>query len=309
MSKLNTAIMLLKNDRKAFGRAFALRMSQAPVCRILPDRLFLKIVYRLYVGEKLNLKDPRTFNEKLQWLKLNNRLPRYSEMVDKVSAKEYVSGIIGEKYIIPTLGIWDKFEDIDFDSLPKQFVLKCSHDSGSVVICKDKSTFDIMQAKERLNRGLKNDLFWFGREWPYKWLKRRILAEQYMGDKKTGELRDYKFFCFNGKCKCFKIDFDRFIRHRANYFDCDANLMKFGELECLPDFEKEIAMPGEIRQMECLSEKLAAGEPFVRIDFYDVDGHIYFGEMTFFPASGFGPFVPKEWDEKLGDWLNLPEKR
>lgn len=277
--------------------------------RILPNSLYLKLTYYKRIGKKLNLKSPQTFNEKLQWLKLYNRKPEYTKMVDKYEAKQYVEKIIGKEYIIPTLGIWNKFEDIDFDKLPNQFVLKCTHDSGGVIICKDKKEFEKDKAREEINICLKANYFYRSREWPYKNVKPRIIAEQYMEDNKSKELRDYKFFCFNGKVKCFKIDFDRFLQHRANYYDTSLKILPFGEAICPPDYNRNLEIPEQINKMIMLAEKLSKDIPFLRVDFYEVNGKIYFGELTFFPASGLGKFTNEEWDKTLGSWIELPKGR
>lgn len=201
--------------------------------------------------------------------------------------------------------MWDRFEDIDFDSLPDQFVLKCTHDSGGLVICRDKNRLDIDAACRKINKSLKTNYFYFGREWPYKDVMPRIIAEKYMEDSSTGELRDYKFFCFDGVVKCYKVDFDRFNAHRANYYTADDELMEFGEEICPPDFDKFIRIPENLRVMKKLAARLSEAHAFLRTDFYDVDGQIYFGELTFFPASGFGKFIYKGNDELLGSWIKL----
>lgn len=309
MSKISTFIKLLKNDRKRIYGAFIFNLSKTSFSHLISDKHFLKMQYKAAFGKKLNLNNPATYNEKLQWLKLYDRNPKYTKMVDKYEVKEYVANLIGEEYIIPTIGVWDNFDDIDFDKLPEKFVLKCTHDSGSVVVCNNKSSFDYEKAKAKLNKGLRRDLFWHGREWPYKDLPRRIIAEQYLEDEKQQELRDYKLFCFNGVCRCFKVDFDRFVDHRANYFDIGKNLLKFGEKVCMPDFDRKIEIPDSINEMIVLAEKLSKNITFLRVDFYFANGKIYFGELTFFPASGFGPFIPDEWDYTLGNWIRLPEKK
>ena len=275
---------------------------------LMDDERYLKKLYKMLMGKSLNLDNPQTFNEKLQWLKLHDRKPEYTTMVDKYEAKKYVASIIGDQYIIPTLGIWDKFEDIDFGKLPNQFVLKCTHDSGGLVICKDKNTLDLSVAKKKINQSLNRNYYYAWREWPYKNVKPRIIAEKYMEDHSTSELRDYKFFCFGGMAKCYKVDFDRFVEHRANYFSADGELMKIGEEICPPDFNKEIPVPKNLEKMKEFAEKLSATQPFLRADFYDVDGHVYFGELTFYPASGFGKFIYDGNDELLGSWIKLPEK-
>ena len=269
------------------------------------DETFLKILYKFIINKELNLKNPQTFNEKLQWLKLNDRKDIYTTMVDKYEVKKYVSAIIGKEYVIPTLGVYDKFNEIDFKKLPNKFVIKCTHDSGSVIICKDKKKFDIKMAKKKINKALKHNYYYTGREWPYKNVKPRIIIEEYMQDEKLKELRDYKFFCFNGKVNLFKVDLDRFLEHRANYYDKNLKLLKFGEEVCPPDFEKKIEIPKDIMKMIELAEKLSNEKKFVRIDFYYTNKKIYFGEMTFYPASGFGKFTSEDWDYKLGKWINI----
>lgn len=275
----------------------------------LSDETYLKLKFYALIGKKLDLKNPKTFNEKLQWLKLYDRKPEYTMMVDKYLVRDYIKEKLGEEYLIPLLGVWDDPDEIDFEKLPEQFVLKCNHNSGlGMYICKDKSQMDIEKVKSELRKGLSQDYYLTGREWPYKSVRPRIIAEQYMEDAKTSELRDYKFFCFNGEVKCFKVDFDRFVSHRANYYDTNGKLLPFGEKVCPPDFEREIEMPINLDLMLELAKKLSNGIPFVRVDFYEVNGKVYFGELTFYPASGFGPFIPEEWDFTLGSWISLPDK-
>ena len=276
--------------------------------RLIPDDVYLKIKYKAVFNKRLDLNNPVTFNEKLQWLKLYDRNPRYIPMVDKYEAKKYVANIIGEEYIIPTLGVWDCFEEIDFDELPEQFVLKCTHDSGGIVICKNKACFDKEEARKKLSKSLKHNYYWSGREWPYKNVKPRIIAEKYMEEASSNELKDYKFFCFNGIARCFKVDYDRFVNHFANYFDTDGNMLPFGELTYPPNYSVKTALPDELGFMKKMSEVLAKDTNFLRVDFYDVNGKVYFGELTFYPMSGFGPFTDIEWDRILGSWIQLPGK-
>lgn len=416
----------------------------------MSDEQYLKIAYRIKMGKKLNLDNPQTFNEKLQWLKLHDRKPEYTQMVDKIEAKRLVANAIGEEYIIPTLGVWNHFDEIDFDKLPDQFVLKCSHDSGGLVICRDKSKLDKEAARKKIESCLKHNFYWGQREWPYKNVKPRILAEQYMEDSTTHDLRDYKifafdgvakalfiatdreskeetkfdffdvnfkhlpftnghpnadiplaepktfeemkrlaailsenipqlrvdfyevngkayfgeltfshwsglvpfnpekwdkifgdwiklpeisggggyalihdgyvlwlhksavqglidykFFCFGGKVKFFKVDFDRFTDHRANYYDINGEQMLFGEADYLFDVDHHIEMPANLKKMIQIAEQMAGDRPFIRVDLYNIFAHIYVGELTFYPASGFGRFEPNEWDEKLGAWIEL----
>lgn len=274
------------------------------VSRGLPDKLYLQMVYFKHFNKFIDFNNPKTFNEKLQWLKLYNRKPEYTVMVDKYLVKEYVANIIGQEYIIPTLGVWSDANKIDWDTLPKQFVLKCNNDSGGIVICKDKDKLNVQETIRFLNKRLKNNGFWYGREWPYKGVKPCIIAEKFMSDD-GNEIEDYKFFCFNGKVKCFKVDFDRFTNHRANYYNRAGKLLPFGEMVCPPNFDKEIKIPHELPEMLKLAEKLSSEHPFLRVDFYCISGHVYFGELTFYPASGFGKFVPLEWDYKFGSMLEL----
>lgn len=276
----------------------------------LSDKTYIQLMFRALVKEKLNLKTPKTFNEKIQWLKLYDRKPEYVKLVDKYEAKRMLSKIIGEEHIVPTYGVWDKFDEIDFDSLPDQFVLKCTHDSGSVVVCNNKATFNYGEAKEKLERGLSKNFFFSSREWPYKYVKPRILAEKYLIDSKTEELRDYKFFCFDGVPKIYKIDFDRFIKHRANYYDLSNKLLPIGEVVCPPDPSKELAPPKKLKQMTDLAENLSKGHAFLRVDFYECNDIVYLGEITFYPNSGFGRFIYKDNDELLGSWIkSVPSKQ
>lgn len=271
------------------------------------DRQYLKYWFKNKMGYYPDLDNPKTFNEKLQWLKLYYRKPILTTLVDKYAVKKYVADKIGEEYIIPTLGVWNSFDEIDFNSLPNQFVLKCTHDSGGLVICKDKSKLDIQAAKAKIERSLATDFYKLGREWPYKNVKPRIIAEKYMEDESGYELKDYKFFCFNGKCEFFKIDFDRQKSHHANYFNCACELMPFGEVICPPDYNRELKMPSNIGEMTNKAEQIASSinNAFVRIDLYNINGQIYFGEITFYPASGVGKFEPDEWDLKLGELIDL----
>ncbi len=262
------------------------------------------------MGKKLDLKDPKTFNEKLQWLKLYDRNPEYTKMVDKYEVKKYVADIIGEEYIIPTLGVWDKFEDIDFAALPDQFVLKCTHDSGGLVICRDKSKLDIEEAKKKITSSLKTNYYYQGREWQYKRVKPCIIAEKYMVDESGYELKDYKFFAFDGKSRAMFIASDRNTpgeETKFDFYDMDFNLLPFTNGH--PNSGKSIQKPETFDKMRELSEKLSKGIPQLRVDFYDVNGHIYFGELTFYHWGGMMPFDPEEWDHKFGEWIKLPEKR
>ena len=274
---------------------------------VFSDKKYVEAIYLLVFGKKLNLKNPRTFNEKLQWLKLYDHNPKYTTMVDKLAAKDYVEKIIGSEYIIDTLGRWDSFDQINFEQLPKQFVLKCTHDSGGLVICRNKEKLDKEKARKKIEESLKRNFYYVGREWPYKNVKPQIIAEEYMEDER-GDLKDYKFFCFNGKVEFFKIDFDRESAHRANYYDCQGKLLSFGESLCPPKFDKKIELPANLKHMIELAEKLSVDKTFIRVDFYSVlNNNIKFGELTFYPASGFGKFIPENEDLRIGEMLRLPQ--
>ena len=275
----------------------------------LSDKKYLEMRYKLRFGKKLDLENPLTYNEKLQWLKLYDRSPEYTKMVDKYEVKKYVADKIGEEYIIPTLGVWDKFEDIDFDKLPDQFVLKCTHDSGGIVICKDKSKLDKEKAQKKIEKGLKRNYYWASREWPYKDVKPRIIAEKYMVDESGYELKDYKFFCFDGKVKMLFIATDRGVEGKDTKFDFfDENFVHLPIKNGHENAEKELACPEGFEKMKELAEKLSKGIPQLRVDFYNINGQIYFGETTFFHWSGMVPFEPEEWDAKLGEYIELPTK-
>ncbi len=309
MGKLQTLRRLLGEDRRALRKAIALNVCRSKLFHALPDKAYVKLQYRIRFGKKLDLKNPKTYNEKLQWIKLYERRDVYTQMVDKDAAKAYAAERIGAEHIIPTYRTWDTVEEIRLEDLPDQFVMKCTHDSGSIVICRDKKTLDAGKAIEKIRKGLQTDPFYYGREWPYKNVKPKILAEKLLVDTKNNDLRDYKFFCFNGKAKCVKVDFGRYVEHRANYYDTDFQLLPFGENECPPDFKMAIEKPEHFEKMITLAETLAKGTSFLRVDFYNVDGKIYFGEMTFFPDSGFGTLTDDAWDAKLGSFMTLPTEK
>ena len=279
------------------------------VGKLIPDKIYIQIKFFQYFHKFANLKNPKTFNEKLQWLKLYNRKPEYTTMVDKYASKKFVADIIGEEYVIPCVGgPWKSVDEIDFDALPDRFVLKTNHDCGGVVICKDKSTFDFDGARAFLAKHMKNDYYLTGREWPYKNIERCVFAEEYMEDNTTKELRDYKFFCFDGEVKVFYItsgrkDGDR----RTDYFDINMNHLDIQDDDENADITPEI--PDNINEMINLAAKLSVGIPHLRVDFYTVDGIVYIGELTFFYLSGFVPFEPKEWDHTFGEWITLPKKK
>lgn len=276
--------------------------------RHLSDIRWTKIQFRANTGEKLDLDNPKTFNEKLQWLKLYDHNDLYTTLVDKRLVKDYVRKIVGEEFIIPTIAVWNSVEEIDIEKLPNQFVLKTNHSGGNtgVIICKDKNTFDIKKAKEKLERSLRSDLFMISREWPYKNVQRCIIAEPYLEDSITGELRDYKFFCFDGVPKALFVATERQKRDEPcfDFYDIDFNHL---DLKCshpLADTPPE--KPYSYEKMLDLSRKLSKGFPHVRVDLYEVNGKPYFGEMTLYHWEGLMPFYPEEWNKIFGDWLKLP---
>lgn len=280
------------------------------ILQMLPDRLYLEIMFRHRMGYRLNLNNPQTFSEKLQWLKLYNRNPEYTKMVDKYAVKEYVSKVIGDEYIIPTLGVWDKPEEIEWDKLPDQFVLKTTQGGGNsgVVICRDKTSFDKQKAIEKLNESLKSDIYKIWREWPYKNIPKRVIAEKYIEPKPdTKDLPDYKFFCFDGKVKGLFIATERQNPNeevKFDFFDSDFNHLPLRQGH---DHAKVTPQkPVNFELMKKAAEALSKGMPHVRVDLYDLGDKVLFGELTLFHFSGMMPFEPTEWDKRFGDMLTLP---
>lgn len=269
----------------------------------LDDRTYLKLIYRAKIGKKLDLEHPTTYNEKLQWLKLNNRNPLYTTMVDKYDVKKYVADIIGDEYIIDNLGVYDSFDEIDFDALPNQFVIKCTHDSGGLVIVKDKSKLDIASAKKKIENCLKKNYFYQGREWPYKNVKPRIIIEKFMVDESGTELKDYKFFCFDGEVKAMYIASNRGVDTRFDFYDTEFNHLPI--INGHENADVELKKPAGFDEMIKLASKLSEGIPHARIDFFDCNGRVYFGEITFSHMNGLAPFEPEEWDRTFGDWIKI----
>lgn len=305
MSKIDTAIKLIKSNRSEFMASIVTNFF-----RWLPDAAYLKLLYLFKMGRRLNLKNPKTFTEKIQWLKLYSRKPEYTTMVDKYAVKEYVANIIGEEYIIPTFGVWNKVEDIDWESLPQQFVLKTTHGGGcgGVVICKDKATCDKEKAIAKLNNSLNSDIYSTLREWVYKDIKPRIIAEPYLEDLKTGELRDYKFFCFDGEVKLLFVASARQTQSEPffDFFDTEYNPLPI--LQGHPNSNTKPEKPICFDEMKMLASKLSKGFATLRVDLYEVNGKAYFGELTFYHFGGFIPFVPEQWDYILGQYIKLPQK-
>lgn len=300
-------MLSLKEYLHIFG---SWKLTKRYICFKFPflfsDKQAIMVFWDLRMDYPLNLENPQTFNEKLQWMKLYDRKDLYTTLVDKYAVKEYVSQKIGSEYIIPTIGVWNKVKEIDWDNLPQSFVLKCTHDSGGLVICRDKKFLDIHSASNKLDKSLKTDYYKLGREWVYKNVPHRIIAEQFMEDKETGELRDYKFFCFNGRVKWLFIATDRQNREEPyfDFFDMDFNHLpiKSGH----PNSPKTPEKPKCFEEMKSIAATLSKGLPHIRVDLYEVNGKVYFGELTFYHHAGTVPFEPKEWDYIFGKEIELP---
>lgn len=284
-----------------------LLLSSLGLFKDMNDEEYLKKLFKCHMKRELNLDNPQTFNEKLQWLKLYDRKPEYTTMVDKYAVKRYVADIIGEEYIIPTLGVWNHFDEIDFDKLPNQFVLKCTHDSGGIVICTDKSNLDLKAAKKKIEKCLRRNYYWSSREWPYKNVKPRIIAEKYMSDEGKEELSDYKVLCFNGEPKIVEVHKGRFNgQHTQDCYDEFWNKTDI-EQHDLPKSNDIMPKPAFLEEMLHLSKLLSKDLIHVRVDWYFTNNRLYFGELTFFDGSGYNLFCGNA-DELLGSWIKLPIK-
>ena len=289
----------------------------------LSDTIYIRLMYKLQTGKKLNLKNPQTFSEKIQYLKLYNHNPLYTIMVDKIKVKEFVAKKIGDKYIIPTLKIWTNAHDINFNELPDRFVIKCNHNSGKgMFICKNKSNINEKKIKAELQKGLHENYYMRGREWPYKNVPRRIIVEKYMEDNEIidnqnknkvssiGNLRDYKIYCFNGEPKLCQVISNRAIDEKIDFYNMNWERIHglTGLTKGVSNSNNEIPCPKSFPEMVTNAKILSKDIPFSRIDFYDINGHAYFGEITFFPASGFGSFHPDKWNYIIGSWIKLPKE-
>ena len=293
---------------KQFG-LYLLEQKELIKRRFVDPEKYIKALFYKRMGYPLNLEDPQTYSEKLQWLKLYWHLPLLTMLVDKYAVKDFVRERIGDEYIIPTIAVWDKVSEINWDDLPNQFVLKCTHDSGGLVICKNKSHLDRRHSIRLLKRSMSKNYYYYGFEWPYKNVKPRIIAEKYMEDTITKELRDYKFFCFDGNVKALFIATDRNkegVEVKFDFFDENFNHLPFkqGHENAATIPEKPICF----EEMKILASRLSKGLPHVRVDLYEVDGRVFFGEMTFFHHGGWTKFDPEKWDNIFGSWLVLPAK-
>ena len=276
---------------------------------VFPDKLCLHLQFWCRMGYRLDLERPKTFNEKLQWLKLYDRNSLYTKLVDKYDVKEYIASRIGESYIIPTIGVWNSCEQINWNSLPNQFVMKTTHDGGSagVFICKDKRRINIDNVCRQMTRSLKHSIYRVFREWPYRNIQPRIIAEKYMEQSDGSPLTDYKFFCFNGSPKFLYVRTPG-AKPTVNYMTLNWEKAPFRRSDCEPsDIIPE--KPSQFDTMVKIATDLSKDIPFVRVDLYEINHRVYFSELTFYPSSGLTSFVPQEWDYKLGDLLQLPPKR
>ncbi|WP_273401844.1 ATP-grasp fold amidoligase family protein [Traorella massiliensis] len=273
--------------------------------KLIPDKLYLKLIYRKYMGKSLNLKNPKTFNEKIQWLKLYDRNPLYSKLVDKYRVREYIKNLLGEEYLIPLLGVWDKGEEIDFSKLPDKFVLKCTHNSGGVIVCKDKNKMNYTEVIKQLNNSLKRNYYYGTREYPYKNVIPKIIAEKYMEDD-SGGLIDYKFFCFNGYVDNVMLCIDRQNNNPKFYFfNKNWKLLRINVRGKNAPTNFTLPKPECIDKMFEIASTLSKNIPFVRVDLYECKNKIYFGEMTFYPQSGLDNNLLEETDLYLGNLIKL----
>lgn len=274
---------------------------------LLPDKWYLMLRYRMKFHQWPDLKNPKLYTEKVQWLKLYDRKPQYTVMVDKYQAKNYIANIVGDQYIIPTYGTWEQFDDIDFESLPNRFVLKCTHNSGGVVVCLDKQTFDFENARNVINSCLKENYYWHSREWPYKNVKPRIIAEEYLYDSEYPDesIMDYKLLCFSGEPRLLYYAEENTDDPYSDIYD--MNFQKINLQFPEPNSEIVAKMPDNFEEMKAVARKLSKGLAHLRVDFYSVNGKLYVGELTFYHCAGLVDIHPKEWNQILGEWIILPE--
>ncbi len=294
---------MIKKFLKSIYRRLMIFVEQKITSHI-SDEKYVKMVYKTITGKKLNLKSPKSFNEKINWLKLYDRKEEYTNLVDKYLVKEYVSNIIGDEHIIPTLGVWSSVDEIEYDKLPEKFVLKCTHDSGGVVICHDKSQFNPRIDTKVLKQEMKRNYYYSGREWPYKNVKPRIIAEPFMTDESGTELKDYKVFCFEGEPKVIQVDFDRFIDHKRNLYTTNWEYID-AMIKYPKDPTHQIARPLVLDEMLDCAKKLSAGLPHARVDFYVCGEKLYFGEITLYHGGGCEKFEPEEFGIEMGGWISV----
>lgn len=293
-------------DYKEVIKNRELRLKLIYLLRFIPTEPYLKLVYRIKMGKKLNLEHPITFSEKLQWLKIHDVHPEYTKLVDKYEVRNHIAKTIGEEHLIPLLGVWDSFDEINFDELPNQFVLKCTHDSGSVKII-NKDNMDLKYLKHFFKGRLRFNGYPFSREYPYKNVTPRIIAEAYMQDSTTNDFRDYKFHCFDGKIVMLEVVLNRLSQEEEktnDFFDSEFNHLDITEYPC-PHAGITPQKPEKFELMKRIAELLSSGKPYVRIDLYEANGVVYFGEFTFFESGGYIFYQPEHWNTDLGDLLVL----
>lgn len=298
---INKIIKAIKSPKMAILYLLCLK-----IFRLLPDKLYTKIKFRVSMGKSINFKNIKTFNEKMQWLKLYDRKPFYTTLADKYQVRQYIEDTVGGDYLIPLFGVYNGYDEINFEELPKEFVLKPNHTSGDIFICLDKSKIDHDKLKKEIKRWLKRRYYWVHREWLYKNIKPKILCEKYITDGEGSDLKDYKFMCFNGKAKCIGLCSERNSKGglKMDFYDMYWNIMPFNIYS--EGSGKLTPKPKNFENMVQLSEKLSAGLTFLRVDLYEVKGKLYFGELTFYPGAGAGKFTPEEYDYVLGSWIDLP---
>ncbi len=295
---------LKKNNSKLYDILLGVKDSlDYTIFKLVPDKSFVKLQYRLLTGKHLNLEKPVSFNERLQWLKINQRMD-LSMLVDKYEVKKYVSEKLGSRYVFPTLGVWEKYRDIDFSKLPEKFVLKTTHDSGGVIICQSKAEFNGQEAEKFLNKHLRRNYYWHAREFAYKNVHPRIIAEPYMQDESRGDLKDYKVFCFDGVPKVIQVDFDRFSDHKRNLYTPDWTYIPAQiKYKCAP--EEQIPKPQVLEELLRCASVLSQGFTHVRADFYVIGNQVYFGELTFCHGGGCEKFTPESFGNEMGSWIKL----
>ena len=295
----------LRHHAGAWSAYAALSRLRRAALSFLPDAMYIRLLYRENMGRRLNLHDPATFTEKLQWMKLHDRNPLYTTLADKYAVREFVKMKAGEQYLARLLGVYGSFDEIPFGSLPERFVLKCAHDSGSGVICRDKAALDMGAARRKMSRALRANYYYASREWPYRGAVPRIIAEEYLEDGAPGGLRDYKIFCFGGKAEYVQVHLNRETCHTANAYDRDWNFVDEQFSNFPHDENVAVPRPERLDEMLWLAETLSEGLPFVRVDLYHLPERIVFGEMTFYPAGGMGRFASETFARHMGDLIDL----
>ena len=302
INSLNKAISNLGKPYSSWATSF-----KREAAKIIPTPIYIRLMYYHITGIKLNLKNPQTFTEKLQWMKVHYRNPLYTDRADKLKVREYIAKTLGNEFLVPLLGVYKRADDIDFDKLPNQFVLKCNHDSGSILICKDKSNFDIEGAKAHLTKHINTNYYYPSREWQYKDISPKILCEKYMADEMNEEINNYRIFCFSGEPKIIQVVCDKFADKKLKFYFTDWHPIK-NTISMMPESDLILNKPDKLDDMLQIARKLSQGLPHVRVDLYLTYNKIYFSEMTFFDLGGNRNFKQQEFNLKMGSWLQLPEK-